>query len=271
MESSLKEEWLDGDDDSFVGKSTVKESPKKEWADGEDSFVEKSNVKESVDYKDNMKEEWLDGEDETFKESEDWHFDDDDNDLSGKQTAKEWDLLESDVDFSRNMAQKGGIRDLVEKWDTADDDLLKIGGEKKGLIEKWDEDNKKKRDRKEDILDGWKSGKIANLKIKPMSFTEPYNFKKEWRDLSRSNVVDDLQAMADLQWKIISTLKKVERKSKENNCNLRDLTQRRAAVSDLKETLDLDIQEPAFLDTEHFRGYDLAYLSVDIILRVTPF
>ena len=155
-----------------------------------------------------------------------WNFDNED------PSSKEWELTDSDINFRRSMSKKGKMRETVEKWDTAEEDLIKIGGRKTlDLVDK-----------------AWKSEDIASIKVPPISFTEGYNFKKKWRELSKSNVMDDLQAMADLQSKIISTLKKIERTSKENkNCNLRDLDKQKEAVAYLEESLDL---EPTVSETD---------------------
>lgn len=201
---------------------------------------------------DSAKKKWLDdarfvgkGDMEDGVKERLWNLAEED--LINRKRTKGWDLADSDLDFSRDI---GGIEGLAEKWDTADEDLLKINGGKdlhvKGLIEQWDVDSDNEKNiRRKHLAEEWKSGDINSLKIKPMSFTEPETYKREWRQASRINLIDDLNDMAEIQWKIISALKKVEHNSKEsNNCNLRDLAQQKAAIADLETSLDLDREPP---------------------------
>lgn len=197
---SNRDNWLGRDDDSFNVELREKEH--------EQVFEEKDGGKQEIE--------------------DEWNLNGD-----GDNEDPDWKLTDSDINFSQNMARKGKMHETVEKWDTAEDDLIKIGGEKTlNIVDK-----------------EWKSNDIADMKVQPISFTEGYNFKKKWRELSKSNVIDDLQAMADLQWKIISTLKKIEHTSKNNNdCNLQQVYKQIAAVEELDESLDA--QKPFVSDTE---------------------
>lgn len=205
----------------------------KDFLESHDHLGRRKDLKE-----DSLKNKWLDkiyiGKDDVKNKL--WGPAED---LMDKKSTEEWDSF---LDFGKGVSGIEGS----EKWDTADEDLKDL--HVKGLVEQWDDDTteSKKSIKKKHLADGWESNDIDNLKIKPMSFTGSDTHEREWRQASRTNLIDDLNDMAEIQWKIISALKKVERNSKENtDCNLRDLAQKKAAITDLEASLDLDnIDEP---------------------------
>lgn len=167
--------------------------------------------------------------------------DEDFSDKNVRGRKEKW-VPPSESEFMDKESDKQSIESLLNKWKYIGEAIMQHEEKQpiKGLKEKWetpDIDSPVRSEEREKLI------RMDDIEYNPVSSTEPNIFEGE---SSRRTVIRHLKNIASSQSRIISLLRRIEDKYRnDKRCGIKDMTKHRSIADDLN---DLDMESLSMSD-----------------------